>query len=67
MNQVLQYKSYVASIHFSSTDKVFYGNVVGIDDLVSFEGSSVKELEKAFQEAIEDYIEIIKKIGKGAN
>ena len=65
MNQVLQYKSYVASIHFSSTDKVFYGNVVG--DLVSFEGSSVKELEKAFQEAIEYYIEIIKKIGKGAN
>jgi predicted HicB family RNase H-like nuclease len=34
----LQYKDYIASIHFSSEDGVFYGKILGIDDLVSFEG-----------------------------
>jgi predicted HicB family RNase H-like nuclease len=65
MNNILQYKDYIAAIHFSSTDEVFYGKVAGIDDLVSFEGVSVKELEMVFQEAIEDYIETCKEIGKG--
>lgn len=67
MNDVLQYKDYLASIQFSSEDEVFYGKILGIDDLVSFEGSSVKELKKAFQEAVEDYIETCKQIGKEPN
>ncbi len=49
MNDVLQYKDYLASIHFSSEDEVFYGKILGIDDLVGFEGSSVKELKKLFR------------------
>jgi predicted HicB family RNase H-like nuclease len=67
MNDVLQYKDYIASIHFSSTDEVFYGKILGIDDLISFEGASVKELKKAFEEAVEDYIETCKEIGKEPN
>ena len=67
MNDVLQYKDYLASIHFSSEDEVFFGKILGIDDLVSFEGASVKELKKAFKEAVEDYIETCKQIGKEPN
>ena len=63
---MLQYKNYIAPIHFSSTDEVFYGKVAGIDDLVSFEGVSVEDLENAFHEAIEDYIETCNEIGKRA-
>jgi len=66
MNDMLQYKNYIAPIHFSSTDKVFYGKVGGIDDLVSFEGVSVEDLENAFHEAIEDYIETCNEIGNRA-
>jgi predicted HicB family RNase H-like nuclease len=57
MNDILQYKDYLASVHFSSEDDVFYGKILGINDLVSFEGASVKELKKAFHEAVEDYLE----------
>jgi predicted HicB family RNase H-like nuclease len=56
MKEILQYKEYRACVHFSVNDEVFYGKIPGIDDLVSFEGASVKELKKAFQEAVEDYI-----------
>ena len=67
MNDILQYKDYVASIHFSSADEVFYGKILGIDDLINFEGVSVKELKKSFQEAIEDYLETCKELGKEPN
>ena len=58
MNDIIQYKNYYTSVHFSAVDDVFYGKIVGINDLVSFEGSSVKELKTAFEEAVEDYLDI---------
>jgi len=64
MNDILQYKNYYASVHFSADDEVFYGKILGINDLVSFEGSSVKELKKAFKDAVEDYLETCLEIGK---
>jgi predicted HicB family RNase H-like nuclease len=67
MNDLLIYNGYYASIHFSSEDEVFYGKLLGIDDLVNFEGSSVKELQKAFKEAVDDYLETCKELGKEPN
>ena len=67
MNDVLEYKGYYASVHFSSEDDVFYGKIVAIDDLVNFEGGSVKELKKAFHEAVDDYLETCASIGKEPN
>lgn len=67
MNDILQYKGYYASLHFSSEDDVFYGKLLGIDDLVNFEGASVKELKKAFHEAVEDYLVACEELGKEPN
>jgi predicted HicB family RNase H-like nuclease len=64
MNEILQYKGYSASIHFSHKDKVLYGKVLGIDDLVNFEGSSIKRLKMSFYEAVEDYLETCKELDK---
>ncbi len=67
MNDILQYKGYYASLHFSSEDDVFYGKILGIDDLVNFEGASVKELKKSFHEAVDDYLETCEQLGKEPN
>ncbi|MES2426914.1 MAG: type II toxin-antitoxin system HicB family antitoxin [Bacteroidota bacterium] len=64
MNDILQYQNYYASVHFSAVDEVFYGKILGVNDLVSFEGASVKELKVAFEEAVEDYLETCEAIGK---
>jgi len=64
MNKELTYKGFTASIDHSSTDNIFYGKILGIDDLVNFEGTTEKELEQAFQEAVDDYIETCKQVGK---
>jgi len=64
MIDTLKYKDYIATIHYSSEDDIFFGKVIAINDLVIFEGSSVSELRAAFQEAIEDYLEACKAAGK---
>lgn len=62
MNDILQYKDYYATVHFSAEDEVFYGKIIGINDLVSFEGTTVKELKIAFEEAVEDYLETCREL-----
>jgi predicted HicB family RNase H-like nuclease len=64
MNDIMEYKGYYGSVHFSSDDEVFYGKIISIDDLVTFEGASVKELKKSFHEAVDDYLETCASIGK---
>ncbi|HHU37631.1 MAG TPA: type II toxin-antitoxin system HicB family antitoxin [Treponema sp.] len=64
MKDFIQYKDYIGSVHFNADDEVFFGKIEGIEDLVSFEGSSVDELKKAFIDSVEDYIVLCKEIGK---
>ncbi len=60
----LQYKDYLGSIEVDQESGVFYGKVLFINDTVTFEGKSYDELIKAFSEAVDDYIETCKEIGK---
>ena len=60
----LTYNGYTASITYSSVDEVFFGKILGINDLITFEGTSVSELKESFQEAVEDYLETCKTLGK---
>jgi predicted HicB family RNase H-like nuclease len=64
MNDILEYKKYYASVHFSAEDEVFFGKIIGINDSISFEGATVKELKKAFHEAVDDYLETCKQLKK---
>lgn len=56
----LKYKGYVGSVAYSEPDKVFFGKLEGIEDLVNYEGESVAELTAAFEEAVEDYLAFCK-------
>jgi predicted HicB family RNase H-like nuclease len=64
MKDVLVYEDFMGSVHFSADDEVFFGKIEGIEDLVSFEGKSVKEIKNSFEEAVEDYIQICQENGK---
>ena len=52
----LSYKEYVGSVSFSAEDEVFYGKIEHIHDLVTFESDNARDLKKAFQEAVDDYL-----------
>ena len=57
MKNYFEYKGYMGTMEFSADDKVFFGRLHGINDLVTFEGTSVTELETSFKEAVSDYLE----------
>ena len=57
MKDVLTYKGFIGSVHFSSDDNVFFGKIEGINDLITFEGETVKELKDAFHYMVDRHIE----------
>ncbi len=64
MKQLMQYKSYRAKIEYDAEDNIFVGKVIGINDSLNFHGSNVVELKKAFEDSIEDYIDMCAHFGK---
>ncbi len=64
MTDRIKYKDFIGSVHFSAEDEVFYGKIEGINDLITFEGSTVSKLKAAFKEAVLDYVELCNDVGK---
>ena len=57
MSKTVEYKGYIGSIEYSESDKVFFGKVLGIKSLISYEGNNIDELTQDFHEAIDAYLE----------
>ena len=62
--KTMKHKGYSARIEYSDEDSCFVGYIAGIRDVVGFHGEAVSELRAAFEEAVDDYLEICKKTGK---
>ena len=54
---MMEYKGYIGKVEFDDEANIFHGEVVGIRDVVTFQGKSVKELRKAFEASVDDYLE----------
>lgn len=63
-NNIIEYKNYHAKIEFSAPDRCLYGKILGIKDLIIFEGVSLEEIEVAFHESVDDYLDYCAKIDK---
>ncbi len=59
----MHYKGYYGSVNYSDEDRLFYGKVEFIRALISYEGTDVKSLRQAFEEAVDDYLETCKEKG----
>lgn len=64
MSNIMTYKGFSARIEFDDDDGIFFGKIAGIDDTVGFHADAVVGLREAFREAVDDYIETCKRIGK---
>jgi predicted HicB family RNase H-like nuclease len=60
----MTYKGYAARIEYSDEDRCFVGHIAGIKDVIGFHAESVKELRKAFKEALDDYLSTCEKLKK---
>jgi predicted HicB family RNase H-like nuclease len=52
----MNYKGYTGVTTFDEKAELFHGDVINTRDVITFQGSSVKELKKAFRDSIDDYL-----------
>jgi predicted HicB family RNase H-like nuclease len=64
MNSKLSYKGYTAHVEFDAEDRLFFGRLDGIIDIVTFHGESVEELVRAFEEAVDAYLLMSEQLGR---
>jgi predicted HicB family RNase H-like nuclease len=61
---MMKYKGYIGHVEYDDEAKIFHGKVVGLRDIITFQGKSVDELEQAFEDSVEDYLAFCKKRGE---
>lgn len=67
MNTELSHKGYKGSCEVSIEDDCLHGHILDIDDLITYEGNTVKELQSAFASAVDAYLTHCASIGKEPN
>lgn len=55
---MMNHKNHLGSIRHSAEDGVFHGRIESIRDLVTYEAADLEGLRKAFEEAVDDYLEL---------
>ena len=64
MENTLYYKNYYTNVSYSAEDKILYGKIEGINDLVTFESESAETIEKEFHSAVDVYLAFCEEVGK---
>lgn len=61
---LLKYKGYTGSVEYSNEDDCLFGKVQGLkESLISYEGNTVEEIKKDFEDAIDYYLDSCKERG----
>lgn len=55
---MLKYKNYAGVVEYDAEGKIFTGEVVGLRDVITFQGRTPEELEDSFRESIDFYLEM---------
>jgi predicted HicB family RNase H-like nuclease len=61
---MLKYQKYVATVELDPEAGLFHGEIINLSDVVTFQGRSIDELQHAFRESVEDYLEACAEFGK---
>jgi predicted HicB family RNase H-like nuclease len=56
-SDLIYYKNYYGSVHFDASEKIFYGKIEFIRDLVTYEASDAETLIRHFHEAVDEYLD----------
>lgn len=60
----MEYKGYEAVVNYDEEAKIFSGEVTNTTDVITFQGESVPEVEKAFHDSVDDYLEFCESRGE---
>lgn len=60
---MLKYKNYTGVAEYDAHGKIFTGEVVGLRDVITFQGRTPEELEQSFRDSIDCYLEMCQRDG----
>jgi predicted HicB family RNase H-like nuclease len=61
---MMLYKGYTGKVEFDDDAEIFYGEVIGLRDVITFQGKTVDKVKTAFRESVDDYLEFCAKRGE---
>jgi predicted HicB family RNase H-like nuclease len=61
---MIEYKGYCGNVEFDDEAGIFHGEVINTRDVITFQGESVSELQQAFRDSIDDYLEFCQERGE---
>jgi predicted HicB family RNase H-like nuclease len=61
---MMEYKGYIGKVEIDDEAGILHGEVINIRDVITFEGVTVDEVHKAFQESVDDYLEFCAQRGE---
>jgi len=61
---MMEYKGYVGRVEYDDEAALFHGEVMNTRDIITFQGTTVAELRKAFRDSVEDYLAFCKERGE---
>ena len=61
---MIEYKGYTGVFEFDPSIDAFHGRILGLQDVVTFQGRSLDELRREMAESVEDYLELCQEAGK---
>ena len=60
---MMEYKGYLGTVEYDAQAKIFHGDIINTRDVITFQGTTVDEIERAFKDSIDDYITWCKEEG----
>ena len=60
---MMNYKGFIGSVEYDDEARIFSGEVINTRTVITFQGSSVDEIEKEFRASVDDYLEWCKEDG----
>ena len=63
----MTYEGFAARIEFDAEDRIFFGRLTGLREIVTFHAETVEALDAAVKEAIDDYLSTCSKLGTDPN
>lgn len=61
---MMKHKGYIGKVEYDYEAKILHGEVINTRDVITFQGTNAEEIEIAFKESVEDYIEFCRSEGE---
>ena len=58
---MMEYKGYIGKVEFDDVAGTFHGEVVNTRDVITFQGQSVAQLNRALRQSVRDYLAFCRK------